>query len=79
MDADVWVEFGESLALGVDFETVEVMCGETTGVDILAIVVGFTVTLVTFLGSPAVTVLLLTSLVWLEAMVIVSEKKKAKN
>lgn len=72
MDADVWVEFGEALALGVDFETVEVMCGETSGVDILAIAVGVTVTAVTFLGSPVVTVLLLTSLVWLEATVIFS-------
>lgn len=69
MDAAVWVDFGEALALGVDFEAVEVTCGETPGVDILAIVA---VTAVTFLGSPEVTngftVLLLTSMVWLEAI-----------
>lgn len=72
MDAAVWVDFGEALALGVDFEAVEVTCGETPGVDILAIVAGFTVAVVTFLGSPEVTngfkVLLLTSVVWLEAI-----------
>lgn len=72
MDAAVWVDFGEALALGVDFEAVEVTCGETPGVDILAIVAGFSVTVVTFFGGPEVpngsTVLLLTSLVSLEAI-----------
>lgn len=78
MDADVWVEFGEALALGVDFEGVEVTCGEVPGVDILAIVAGFTVTTVLFLDSTEVNngfmVLLLISPVWLEAtcMVVVS-------
>lgn len=81
MDAAVWVDFGEALALGVDFEAVEVTCGETPGVDILAIVAGFSVTVVTFFGGPEVpngsTVLLLTSLVSLEAIctVIFSGKK----
>lgn len=72
MDAAIWVDFGEELALGVDFEAVEVTCGETPGVDILAIVAGFTVAVVTFLSSPEITngftVLLLTSMVWLEAI-----------
>lgn len=76
VDAAVWVDFGEALALGVDFEAVEVTCGETPGVDILAIVAGFTVGAVTFFGSPEVTngfaVLLLTSLVWLEAICTVT-------
>lgn len=84
-DADVWVEFGEALALGVDLEAVEVACGETSGVDVLALVAGFKVTAVTVFGSLEVTtgftVLLLISLVWLEVMctVIFSEKKNAKN
>lgn len=85
MDAAIWVDFGEELALGVDFEAVEVTCGETPGVDILAIVAGFTVAAVTFLSSPEITngftVLLLTSMVWLEAIytVIFSGKKNAKK
>lgn len=76
-DADVWVEFGEALALGVDFEAVGVTCGETPGVDILTIVAGFTVTVVVVFGSTeeGFTVLLIL-LVWLEitCMVVFSEK-----
>lgn len=41
--------------MGVDFEGVGVICGETPGVDILAIVAGFMVTTVVFLGSTEVT------------------------
>lgn len=83
MDADVWVEFGEALALGVDFGGVGVMCGEVPGVDILAIVAGFTVTTVLLFDSTEVNngfMVLLISPVWLEAtcMVVVSEKKNAK-
>lgn len=37
MDADVWVEFGEALVLGVDFEALGVTCGETPGVDTLIV------------------------------------------
>lgn len=50
MDVDVWVEFGEALVLGVDFEALGVTCGETPGVDTL-IVAGFTVAAVTFFGN----------------------------
>lgn len=51
-DVDVWVTFGETLvALGVDFKAVEVIFVETPGVDILEMVVGFTVTAVTLLDT----------------------------
>lgn len=49
MDADVWVEFGEALVLGVDFEALGSHV-ETPGVDTL-IVAGLTVAAVTFLAT----------------------------
>lgn len=70
VDADVWVEFGEALALGVDFEAVGVTCGETPGVDILTTVAGFAVTTVVFGSTEGFTVLLL-SPVWLETTCMV--------
>lgn len=71
VDADVWVEFGEALVLGVDFEALGVTCGETPGVDIL-IVAGFTVAAVTVFGNTedGFTVLLIL-LVWLETTCMV--------
>lgn len=66
MDAGVWVEFGEALALGVDFEAVGVPCGETPGVDILTIVAGFTVVTVVVFGSMEGFMVVFISLVWLE-------------
>lgn len=72
MDADVWVEFGEALALGVDFEAVGVTCGETPGVDILPIVAGFTVAAEIVFGSTEDGfMVLLISLVWLETTCMV--------
>lgn len=66
VDADVWVEFGEALALGVDFEAVGVTCGETPGVDILTTVAGVTVTTMVVFGSTEGFTVLLLSRVWLE-------------
>lgn len=71
MDADVWVEFGEALALGVDFEAVGVTCGKTPGVDILTIVAGFTVISVVVFGSTEGFAVLCISLVWLETTLMV--------
>lgn len=71
VDADVWVEFGEALALGVDFEAVGVTFGETPGVDILTTVVGFTVTAMVVFGSTEGFTVLLISWVWLETTCMV--------
>lgn len=71
MGADVWVEFGEALALGVDFEAVGVTCGETPGVDILTTVAGFIVITVVVLGSTEGFTVLFISLVWLESTCMV--------
>lgn len=67
----MWVEFGEALALGVDFEAVGVTCGKTPGVDILTIVAGFTVISVVVFGSTEGFAVLCISLVWLETTLMV--------
>lgn len=80
MDAGVWVEFGEALALGVDFEAVGVSCGETPGVDILTIVTGFAVITVVVFGSTEGFTVVFISLVWLEIIsTVVFSEKNAKN